>query len=87
MNSDDLWNYAQTTVLLFAQETYLIKQIGCARLYLDSLLWADEPDEVEIAVVTRRLELYHQALENVWIQLGADLEAEGADLDPVDLFL
>jgi hypothetical protein len=85
MNSDDLWNYTQTTVLLFAQETHLIKQIGRAQLYLDSLLWADEPDEVEIAVVTRRLQLYHLALENVWIQLGADLEAEGADLDPVDL--
>jgi hypothetical protein len=85
MNSDDLWNYARTTVLLFAQETHLIKQIGCARLYLNSLLWADEPDEVEIAAVTRRLNLYHLALENVWIQLGADLEAEGADLNPVDL--
>jgi hypothetical protein len=85
MNSDDLWNYAQTTVLLFAQETHLIKQIGRAQLYLDSLLWADEPDEVEIAVVTRRLQLYHLALENVWICLGADLEAEGADLDPVNL--
>jgi hypothetical protein len=85
MNSDDLWNYACTTVLLFAQETHLIKQIGCARLYLDSLLWADEPDEVEIEVVTHRLHLYHLALENVWIRLGADLEAEGADLDPVDL--
>jgi hypothetical protein len=54
-------------------------------LYLDSLLWADEPDEVEIAVVTHRLELYHQALENVWICLGADLEAEGAELYPVNL--
>jgi hypothetical protein len=85
MNSEELWNYAQTTVLLFAQETHLIKQIGRARLYLDSLLWADELDEVKIAAVTRRLELYHLALENVWIQLGADLEAEGADLDPVDL--
>jgi hypothetical protein len=85
MNSEELWNYAHTTVLLFAQETHLIKQIGRARLYLDSLLWADEPDEVEIAAVTRRLELYHLALENVWIQLGADLEAEGADLDPTDL--
>jgi hypothetical protein len=85
MNSDDLWNYARTTVLLFAQETHLIKQIGRTRLYLDSLLWADEPDEVEIAAVTCRLHLYHLALENVWIQLGADLEAEGADLDPVDL--
>jgi hypothetical protein len=85
MNSDDLWNYAQTTVLLFAQETHLIKQISRTRLYLDSLLWADEPDEVEIAAVTCRLHLYHLALENVWIQLGADLEAEGADLDPVDL--
>jgi hypothetical protein len=85
MNSDDLWDYARTTVLLFAQETHLIKQIGRTQLYLDSLLWADEPDEVEIAVVTCRLQLYHLALENVWIQLGADLEAEGADLDPVDL--
>jgi hypothetical protein len=85
MNSDNLWNYARTTVLLFAQETHLIKQIGCARLYLDSLLWADEPDEVEIAAVTRRLHLYHLALENVWIRLGANLEAEGADLDPVNL--
>jgi hypothetical protein len=85
MNSEELWNYAHTTVLLFAQETHLIKQIGRARLYLDSLLWADELDEVEIAVVTRRLELYHLALENVWIQLGADLEAEGADLDPTNL--
>jgi hypothetical protein len=85
MNSEDLWNYAHTTVLLFAQETHLIKQIGRARLYLNSLLWADEPDEVEIAAVTHRLHLYHLALENVWIQLGADLEAEGADLDPVDL--
>jgi hypothetical protein len=85
MNSDDLWNYAQTTVLLFTQETHLIKQIGRAQLYLDSLLWADEPDKVEIAVVTRRLHLYHLALENMWIQLGADLEAEGADLDPIDL--
>jgi hypothetical protein len=85
MNSEELWDYARTTVLLFAQETHLIKQIGRARLYLDSLLWADELDEVEIAAVTRRLELYHLALENVWIQLGADLEAEGADLDPVDL--
>jgi hypothetical protein len=85
MNSEELWNYAHTTVLLFAQETHLIKQIGCAQLYLDSLLWADELDEVEIAAVTHRLELYHLALENVWIQLGADLEAEGADLDPTDL--
>jgi hypothetical protein len=64
---------------------HLIKQIGRARLYLDSLLWADEPDEVEIAAVTHRLHLYHLALENVWIRLGADLEAEGADLDPIDL--
>jgi hypothetical protein len=85
MNSEELWNYARTTVLLFTQETHLIKQIGHARLYLDSLLWADKPDEVEIAAVTRRLELYHLALENVWIRLGADLEAEGADLNPVDL--
>jgi hypothetical protein len=85
MNSDNLWNYTRTTVLLYAQETHLIKQISCARLYLDSLLWADEPDEVEIAVVTCRLHLYHLALENVWIQLGANLEAEGADLDPIDL--
>jgi hypothetical protein len=67
MNSDDLWNYTRTTVLLYTQETHLIKQIGRARLYLDSLLWADEPDEVEIAAVTRRLHLYHLALENVWI--------------------
>jgi hypothetical protein len=85
MNSEDLWNYTCTTVLLFAQETHLIKQISHTRLYLDSLLWADEPDEVEIAVVTHRLHLYHLALENVWIHLGADLEAEGADLDPTDL--
>jgi hypothetical protein len=85
MNSDNLWNYARTTVLLFAQETHLIKQIGRAQLYLNSLLWADKPDKVEIAAVTCRLNLYHLALENVWIQLGADLEAEGADLDPVDL--
>jgi hypothetical protein len=85
MNSDQLWDYAHTTVLLFAQETHLIKQIGHAQLYLDSLLWADELDEVEIAAVTHRLELYHQALENVWIHLGADLEAEGAELYPVDL--
>jgi hypothetical protein len=85
MNSEDLWNYTCTMVLLFAQETHLIKQIGCARLYLDSLLWADEPDEVEIAAVTCRLHLYHLALENVWICLGTDLEAEGADLDPTDL--
>jgi hypothetical protein len=85
MNSDDLWNYARTTVLLFAQETHLIKQISRAQLYLDSLLWADEPDEVEIAAVTCRLHLYHLALENMWICLGADLEAEGADLDPTDL--
>jgi hypothetical protein len=85
MNSEELWNYTQTTVLLFTQETHLIKQIGRARLYLDSLLWADKLDEVEIAAVTCRLELYHLALENMWIQLGADLEAEGADLDPVDL--
>jgi hypothetical protein len=85
MNSDDLGNYARTTVLLFAQETHLIKQIGRAQLYLDSLLWADEPDEVEIAAVTCRLHLYHLALENMWIQLGANLEAEGADLDPIDL--
>jgi hypothetical protein len=72
-------------VLLFAQETHLIKQIGHARLYLNSLLWADKPDEVEIAAVTRRLHLYHLALENMWICLGADLEAEGADLDPINL--
>jgi hypothetical protein len=72
-------------VLLFAQETHLIKQIGCARLYLDSLLWADEPDEVEIAAVTCRLHLYHLALENVWIRLGANLDTEGADLDPINL--
>jgi hypothetical protein len=74
-----------TRVLLFTQETHLIKQIGHAQLYLDSLLWADKLDEVEIVAVTRRLELYHQALENVWIRLGADLEAEGVDLNPVDL--
>jgi hypothetical protein len=85
MNSDNLWNYTQTMVLLFAQEMHLIKQIGRARLYLNSLLWADEPDEVEIAVVTCRLHLYHLALENVWIHLGANLEAEGADLDPINL--
>jgi hypothetical protein len=85
MNSDDLWNYTRTMVLLYAQETHLIKQIGRTRLYLDSLLWADKPDEVEIAAVTRRLHLYHLALENVWICLGADLEAEGADLDPTNL--
>jgi hypothetical protein len=85
MNSEDLWNYACTTVLLFAQETHLIKQIGHAQLYLDSLLWADEPDEVKIVAVTRRLHLYHLALENMWIRLGADLEAEGADLDPTVL--
>jgi hypothetical protein len=59
MNSDQLWDYACTTVLLFVQETHLIKQIGRAQLYLDSLLWADEPDEVEIAVVTHRLDLYY----------------------------
>jgi hypothetical protein len=85
MNSEDLWNYACTTVLLFAQETHLIKQISRARLYLNSLLWANKPDEVEIAAVTHRLELYHLALENVWRCLGADLEAEGADLDPTVL--
>jgi hypothetical protein len=85
MNSEELWDYTRTTVLLFAQETHLIRQIGRARLYLDSLLWTDKLDEAEIAAVTRRLELYHLALENVWIQLGADLEAEGADLDPVNL--
>jgi hypothetical protein len=66
MNSNNLWNYTCTTVLLYAQETHLICQIGRAQLYLDSLLWADEPDEVEIVVVTHRLELYHQALINVW---------------------
>jgi hypothetical protein len=85
MNSDQLWDYAHTMVLLFAQETHLIKQIGRTQLYLDSLLWADELDKVEIAVVTCRLELYHQALKHMWIRLGADLEAEGADLNPVDL--
>jgi hypothetical protein len=85
MNSDQLWDYTHITVLLFVQEMHLIKQIGCTQLYLDSLLWADEPDEVEIAAVTHRLELYHHALENVWICLGADLEAEGAELHPVDL--
>jgi hypothetical protein len=85
MNSDQLWDYTHTTVLLFVQETHLIQQIGYAQLYLDSLLWADEPDEVKIAVVTCRLELYNQALVNVWICLGANLEAEGAELNPVDL--
>jgi hypothetical protein len=65
MNSDQLWNYTCTTVLLFMQETHLIKQIGHTQLYLDSLLWADEPDEVEIAAVTYRLHLYHLALENM----------------------
>jgi hypothetical protein len=85
MNSDQLWDYAHTTVLLFAQEMDLIKQIGHAQLYLNSLLWADEPDEIEIAAVTCRLHLYHLALKNVWIRLGADLEAEGADLYPIDL--
>jgi hypothetical protein len=85
MNSDQLWEYARTMVLLFAQETHLIKQIGRAQLYLDSLLWVDEPDEVEIAAVTHRLNLYHLALENVWIHLGANLEAEGAELYLVDL--
>jgi hypothetical protein len=64
---------------------HLIKQISRTQLYLDSLLWADEPDEVEIAAVTCRLHLYHLALENVWIRLGTNLEAEGADLDPIDL--
>jgi hypothetical protein len=83
MNSEELWNYAQTTVLLHAQVMHLIRQIGRTRLYLDSLLWADELDEVEIAVVTRRLELYYAALENVWRQLGADLEAEGTEYNPV----
>jgi hypothetical protein len=85
MNSEDLWQYARTTVLLFTQETHLIKQIGHTRLYLDSLLWADKPDKVKIAAVTCRLHLYHLALKNMWICLGADLEAEGADLDPIDL--
>jgi hypothetical protein len=85
MNSDQLWDYAHTTVLLFAQEMHLIKQIGHAQLYLDSLLWADKPDKVKIAAVTRRLHLYHLALENMWICLGANLEAEGADLYPTDL--
>jgi hypothetical protein len=85
MNSDDLWNYTRTMVLLFTQETHLIKQISRTQLYLESLLWADEPDKVEIAAVTCRLHLYHLALEKVWIRLGADLEAEGADLDPIDL--
>jgi hypothetical protein len=84
MNSEELWNYARTTVLLHAQVTHLIRQIGRARLYLDSLLWADELDEVEIAAVTHRLELYYLALENVWRQLGADLEAEGTEYNPVD---
>jgi hypothetical protein len=65
MNSEELWNYAQTTVLLHAQVMHLIRQIGRARLYLDSLLWADELDEVEIAAVTHRLELYYAALENM----------------------
>jgi hypothetical protein len=54
-------------------------------LYLDSLLWADKPDKVEIAAVTHRLELYNQALVNMWIHLGANLEAEGAELNPVNL--
>jgi hypothetical protein len=85
MNSDQLWDYACTTVLLYVQETHLIWQIGRAQLYLDSLLWAEEPDKVEIAAVTCRLELYHQALVNVWIHLGADLEAEGAELYPTNL--
>jgi hypothetical protein len=85
MNSDQLWDYTRTTVLLYTQETHLIWQIGQAQLYLDSLIWADEPDKVEIAAVTCRLELYHQALINVWTCLGADLEAEGAELNPVDL--
>jgi hypothetical protein len=84
MNSEELWDYARTTVLLHAQVTHLIRQIGCARLYLDSLLWADELDEVEIAAVTHRLELYYLALENVWRQLGANLEAEGMEYNPVD---
>jgi hypothetical protein len=84
MDSEELWNYTRTTVLLHVQVTHLIRQIGRARLYLDSLLWADELDEVEIAAVTRRLELYYLALENVWTQLGADLEAEGTEYNPVD---
>jgi hypothetical protein len=67
MNSDQLWDYTWITVLLFVQETHLIKQIGHAQIYLDSLLWADKPDKVEIAAVTCRLHLYHLALENVWI--------------------
>jgi hypothetical protein len=83
MNSEELWNYARTTVL-HAQVTHLIRQIGRTRLYLDSLLWADELDEVEIAAVTHRLELYYLALENMWRQLGADLEAEGTDYNPID---
>jgi hypothetical protein len=84
MNSEELWNYARTTVLLHAQVTHLIRQIGHARLYLESLFWANELDEVEIAVVNCRLELYYAALENVWRQLGADLEAEGMEYNPVD---
>jgi hypothetical protein len=85
MNSDQLWDYAHTTVLLFAQEMHLIKQIGHAQLYLNSLLWVDEPDKVEIVAVTRRLDLYYQALKAMWICLGTDLEAEGAELYPVNL--
>jgi hypothetical protein len=53
-------------------------------LYLESLLWADKPDEVEIAAVTCRLDLYHQALINMWLQLGADLDADGIEFDPVN---
>jgi hypothetical protein len=84
MNSEELWNYARTTVLLHTQVTHLIRQTGHARLYLDSLLWADELDKVEIAAVTCRLELYYLALENVWRQLGADLEAEGTEYNLVN---
>jgi hypothetical protein len=54
-------------------------------LYLQSLLWADEPDKVEIAAVTCRLDLYYPALKNMWRQLGADLEADGIEYDPIAL--
>jgi hypothetical protein len=84
MNSEELWNYARTTVLLHTQVTHLIRQIGRARLYFESLYWADKLDEVEIAAVTHRLELYYAALENMWRQLGADLEAEGMEYNPTD---
>jgi hypothetical protein len=84
MNSEQLWDYAHTILLLYIQQMHLIQQIGCAQLYLDSLLWADKPDEVEIAAVTCRLDLYHQALTHVWIQLGADLEADSIEFNPVN---